>query len=79
MSITIPPAPGTGGIDLSRRCSVEDLISLAYRVAGNPTPGLLERWIVGLVEAKVLCPFGCTWESWLAGVRAGELEKLPWE
>jgi len=79
MGITIPPGQNCAEIDLKRRGSVEDLVTLALTIAANKTPGLLDRWVDGMIIGGVLCPFGCTWERWLAGVRAGELGKLPWE
>jgi hypothetical protein len=68
-----------GRVSYERRCSVDELTTLALRIAANPTPGLLERWAAGMIDGNVLCPFGCGWDAWVTRVRQGDLEKLPWE
>jgi hypothetical protein len=59
---------------------VEQLITLALKIASNETPGLLERWAAGMTDGGVLCPFGCTWDEFVRRVREdGWLERAPWE
>ena len=50
-------------------------------VSINPTPGLIERWARGQVEAGVVCP-ECSgnWQTWVdREKRRKEEGRLPWE
>ena len=65
---------------MRKRGSLDALISLAWKVAANPTPNLLERWTEALSAAGVDCPFGCQWSEWVRQIREDNLlDRLPWE